>query len=68
MNSITIYLVAEIVRFERLAGRLVGPDIRNFFNGYLTSGAGEFLQALAGLGLTLTFAWFLHRRKIFLRV
>lgn len=68
MNSITIYMVAEIVRFERIAGRIVGGDVKAFFNQHVATGVGALVQALAGLALALLFVRFLYRRKIFLRV
>jgi predicted acyltransferase len=67
-NAITLYLVGNFVNFQRLAARLVGGDVANALDDYLTKGAGSFLIAALGLALAITLARFLYRRKIFLRV
>ena len=67
-NAITLYFVENIVNFERLAGRLAGGDVRNFFDTHVATGTGQFVQACAGLLLAVALAGFLYRRKIFLRV
>jgi predicted acyltransferase len=67
-NAITLYLVGNIVNFQRLAARVVGGDVANALDDYLTKGAGSFLIAALGLALAITLARFLYRRKIFLRV
>lgn len=61
MNSITIYLVANMVDFPRLARRLVGGEV--FFGAY-----GAVVLALGALGLELLLAWYLYRRQVFLRI
>jgi len=67
-NAITLYLVGNIVNFQRLAARLVGGDLANALDAHLAKGAGNFLTATVGLALAITLANFLYRRKIFLRV
>ncbi len=67
-NAITLYMVNNVVDFNRLAHRLVGGDIGDFFSQHLTKGAGHFLAAVVGLALAITLARFLYRRKIFIRV
>ena len=61
MNSITIYLIANMVDFPRLARRLVGGEV--FFGSY-----GAVAAAVGALGLELLLAWYLYRRKVFLRL
>ncbi|MSU71097.1 MAG: DUF1624 domain-containing protein [Opitutus sp.] len=68
MNPITIYLTASIVGFSRLAERFVGGDVRVFLDTHVTRGFGGLVVALTGLGLAVLFCWFLHRKRIFLRV
>jgi predicted acyltransferase len=68
MNSITVYLAANIISFHKLAERFVGGDIAAWFNAYVAAGAGGLLVALASLLLMFALAGFLYRRKIFLRV
>jgi predicted acyltransferase len=67
-NAITLYMAGNIVNFQRLAARLVGGDVANAIDDFLTKGAGNFLIAAVGLALAITLARFLYRRKIFLRV
>ena len=68
MNSITVYLANNIIDFDRFALRFVGGDVRNFFEARLARGFGDFIIALAGLGLGVLLCYFLHRRRIFLRL
>ena len=68
MNPITIYLVGSIVDWPKLAARLTGGDLQNSLNTALHPGAGDLLTALVAMGFSVLLAWFLHRRKIFLRV
>jgi len=63
MNAITIYLVAGVVNFHRLAGRFVGGDIARLFGRF-----DDFVLALATLGIGFWFVHFLYRRTIFLRL
>lgn len=66
-NAITIYLVAVVISFGKLAERFAGGDVKAYLNR-LTPGLGALLVALVALGLVFLLAGFLHRRKIFLRV
>ena len=68
MNSITVYLANNLLGFRRLAERFAGGDVKAFLDVNLGKGAGELLLALVGLGLGVLLCWFLHRRKIFLRL
>jgi predicted acyltransferase len=68
MNSITVYLANNIIGFRRLADRFVGGDVKNFFNTHVAQGSGDLLGALVGLGLGVLLVWFLHRKRIFLRL
>jgi len=63
MNPITIYLVFNLVHFNDFASRLVGGPIQETLGVW-----GEFLHAIAVVGLMLGFCGFLYRRKIFLRL
>ena len=63
MNAITIYIVANVARFHRLAERFVGGDIKVFLGNY----AG-FVQALLTIAFAFLLVHFLYRRKIFLRL
>lgn len=69
MNSITIYLTKNIIGgYSRVASRLVGGDVRTFFDAHLAKGAGEMIVTIVGLLLAIWFVHFLYRKKIFLRL
>lgn len=68
MNSITIYLANNLLGFRNVAERFVGGDVKNFINDAMMKGLGDLLVALAGLALSILFVWYLHRRRIFLRL
>jgi predicted acyltransferase len=63
MNAITIYLIANVLNFQRLAARFVGGDIRVALGNF----AG-LIQALLGTLLCFWVVHFLYRKKIFLRL
>ena len=62
MNPITIYLVANMVDFPRLARRLVGGE------AFYGAAYAPVVAALGAIGLELLLAWYLYRRKVFLRI
>lgn len=68
MNSITVYLANNIIGFRKLAERFVGGDVRAGLETHVARGAGDLVIALTGLGLGFLLCWFLHRRKIYLRL
>jgi predicted acyltransferase len=63
MNALTIYLVANLVNFHRLAQRLVGGDIHGLLGVY-----GESVAALVSLGLAFWLVYALYKKRIFLRL
>lgn len=63
MNAITIYLVSAIVGFQKLAGRFVGGDI-----AHALGSSADFVKSIVALALVFWFVFFLHRRKLFLRL
>jgi predicted acyltransferase len=63
MNAITIYIIANIVGFHRLALRFVGGDIRALLGNF-----AELAQALIATAFALCVVHFLYRQKIFLRL
>lgn len=67
-NPITLYLLDNLVGFDKLARRFAGGDVRRFFETSFGAGTGDLVIALVALGLASAVAWFLYRRKIFLRV
>jgi predicted acyltransferase len=69
MNSITIYIGSSLLEeFRRIATRLVGGDIKNFFDTRVTPGFGDLIIVIVGLLLAFWLAHFLYKRKIFLRL
>jgi predicted acyltransferase len=67
-NAITLYMLENIVNYERLASRFVGGDVAAFFDAHIVAGTGHLLGACTGLLLAIALAAFLYRRKVFLRV
>jgi predicted acyltransferase len=67
-NAILLYVIDELLRFHRLAARLVGGDIGDFLNAYLAQGAGQFIRNLLGMGLAVALAGFLYKRAVLIRV
>lgn len=67
-NAITLYFLDSIVNFEKLASRLVGGDVGDFFDAHMARGTGHCLAACVGLLLAVALARFLYRHKVFLRV
>lgn len=68
MNSITIYLLANVIVFPQLAQRLAGGDIKVFLNCAMHTGTGDLLLALISSSFPVLIAWFLYRRRVFVRV
>jgi predicted acyltransferase len=69
MNSITIYFVDNIIGgFSTLADRLVGGDVKVFFDTHVAKGLGDLVVSLIGLLLVFWFVRFLYRHKIFIRL
>jgi len=69
MNPITLYVVkGNLIGFPAQAQRFVGGSVKSFVDAHVATGAGDVLIAAVSLGLVILLAWFLHSRKIFLRV
>ena len=68
MNPITLYLTENIVGFRRVATRLLGGDVKQFLDTAVTNGFGDLMLSLVEIGLAILLAWWLYRRKIFLRL
>lgn len=67
-NAVTIYMLDNIINFERLANRFVGGDIAAFFDNAIASGAGQLIGYIGGLAIAIWIARFLYVRQIYLRV
>ena len=67
--SITIYLAGNILGgFRRVTARLVGGDVKLFFDDHLAKGLGDMVISIVGLLLAFWLVHFLYKRKIFLRL
>ena len=67
-NAITIYLLVHIVELPKMAERLVGGDIKAWFDRTIRIGFGDFVVACVALTMAVLFCRFLYRRRIFLKV
>jgi predicted acyltransferase len=63
MNPITIYLARNFFDFNALANRLVGGPIKGAFG----SGA-DLVVVTVSLALSVLLVWYMHRRRIFVRL
>ena len=63
MNALTIYIVASMVNFRKLALRFVGGDVK-----ICLGPLSDMATAMVSLALALCVVNFLYRRKIFLRL
>jgi len=68
MNPITLYLTDNLVHFRLVASRFLGGDVKAFFDSAVTPGFGDLILSLGEVGLAFLLAWWLYRRKIFLRL
>jgi predicted acyltransferase len=68
LNPITIYLTASLINPSQFALRFTGGDLQKWLNSSVHPGVGDLLTALVALSFSVLLAWFLHRRKIYLRV
>jgi predicted acyltransferase len=63
-NPITIYVLADgFGAFDAVARRLVGGELNKMFHDF-----GPLLLAIVSLLLVFLFAYFLYRRKVFIRL
>jgi predicted acyltransferase len=67
-NAITLYMINSLMGYQAAASRLVGGDVYNFLNTYVSNGMGGLVNVAVGLIIATVMARFLYRRKIFLRV
>jgi len=68
LNPITIYLAENMVPFSKWAQRFVGGNVSAFLDHHVAAGLGGLAVALVALALVWSLAWFLHQRKIFIRL
>ena len=71
MNPLTLYLTSNFLGglgFEKLARRLVGGPVKDFFDHHVAAGFGDLVISATAVALFIWFARFLYQRKIFLRL
>lgn len=66
-NSLTIYLISNVVDFNALAARFAGGPVQIGFDA-MWPGLGSLVLALTGAGLCFLICRFLYLRKVFLRL
>jgi predicted acyltransferase len=67
MNPITIYLLGNVIKFDQVAARVLGGPVSKWLDT-LAVGLGAVAISVAGILLAVGICWFLHRRKLFLRL
>ena len=66
-NPLAIYLISNVVDFEKLAERFAGGPVATALNA-AWPGLGGLVLALLGAALCFALCGWLYRRKIFLRI
>lgn len=66
-NAITLYLLSNLMGYNRIAARFVGGDVSAWLNENVATGVGGLVQALFSLGIVFVIARFFYKNKIFLR-
>lgn len=67
-NALTIYLISNLVDFDRLAQRFAGGDVSRWLDANVMPHFGALVLALVGLTLAFLICRFLYKRQIFLRL
>jgi predicted acyltransferase len=67
LNPITIYLLGNLINFDALAARVLGGPVQAFADG-LAEGLGLVVISVGGMMLSVLVCWYLHRRRLYLRL
>jgi predicted acyltransferase len=67
LNPITIYLLGNVINFDDVAARVLGGPVQAVADG-IAEGLGAVLISCGGMLLAVLVCWFLHRRKLYLRL
>jgi len=67
-NAIALYMINDLMGFGPVAARIAGGDFSSLLDRALTRGTGALVVNGLSVALAVTFAGFLYRRKIFVRV
>jgi len=66
-NALTIYLIGNLVDFDKLSARFTGGSVAAWLN-LRHAGLAELVSAFVGIGLCIILCRFLYERKLFLRL
>jgi predicted acyltransferase len=67
LNPITIYLLSNVVDFDEVARRVLGGPVQAGLDR-VSPGLGAVLISLGGILLAVGVSWFMHRRRLYVRV
>jgi predicted acyltransferase len=67
LNPIIIYVGGNMIEWPKIAARFTGGDLQKLLNTSVHVGVGDLLTALVSMSFSVLLAWFLHRRKLYLR-
>ncbi|MFB3881735.1 MAG: acyltransferase family protein [Armatimonadota bacterium] len=62
-NALTLYLLSGLVSLDGISRRLVGGSLQQALGRY-----GDAAIACMSLGLLIALAWFMYRRRVFIRL
>lgn len=68
MNAIVLYMAENLIRVHDIANRFVGGPVAKLLDAHGATGLGQVVSISAAITLILVFAWFLHRKQIFMRL
>jgi predicted acyltransferase len=67
LNPIVIYIAGNMIEWPKIAARFTGGDLQKWLNAAAHPGVGDLVTAFVAMGFSFLLAWFLHRRRIYLR-
>ena len=67
LNPIIIYVGGNMIDWPKIAARFTGGDLQKWLNSTAHPGVGDLLTAVVAMGFSVLLAWFLHRKKLYLR-
>ena len=68
LNPILIYLLCNVIRFDDVSARVLGGPVRDFLDQRIAMGFGGVMISVGGMLLAVGVCWFLHRRRLYLRL
>jgi len=68
LNPIAIYMLSNLIRFDDVSARVLGGPVQEFLDQNIASGLGAVVISVGGMLIAVWICWFLHRRKVYLRL